>query len=220
MKSWPAQTAPWMASSWLEGTLARGFTFPAGKLVVLSAAELFGRFPTHGRRRLQRAEKLARNRAQIDFSELNEGDLVVHLEHGVGRFLELMKVPACRAAECRKCSPSSLPRTRNSMSRSSRPILFRVTSASAKKSRRSVRSPMQMGARERRTPPRRSSITRARCCAFRRSARRSTATHSAPDTKWQGEFEHSFPFRGNGRSAQGDRRDEARTWNRRARWIG
>src|SRR6185436_9943437 len=24
----------------------------------------------------------------------NEGDLVVHLEHGVGRFLELMKVPA------------------------------------------------------------------------------------------------------------------------------
>ncbi|MGI8436926.1 MAG: CarD family transcriptional regulator, partial [Chthoniobacterales bacterium] len=77
-----------------EGTLARGFYFPAGQLVVLSAAELFGRATTHGRRRLQRAEQQARHRAQIDFSELTEDDLVVHLEHGVGRFLELMEVPA------------------------------------------------------------------------------------------------------------------------------
>lgn len=43
---------------------------------------------------MQRGDKLARNRAQIDFSELTEGDLVVHLEHGVGRFVQLMKVPA------------------------------------------------------------------------------------------------------------------------------
>ena len=77
-----------------EGTLPRGFVFPDGKLVVLSGAELFGRYTAHGRRRLQRAERLSRNRAQIDFSELNEGDLVVHLEHGVGRFLQLTRVPS------------------------------------------------------------------------------------------------------------------------------
>src|SRR4029077_6670216 len=76
----------------VQGTLPHGFAFPDGRLVVLSAAELFGRYTTHGRRRLQRAEKLGRNRTQIDFSELNEGDLVVHLEHGVGRFLQLMRV--------------------------------------------------------------------------------------------------------------------------------
>ncbi|MEP6809044.1 MAG: CarD family transcriptional regulator, partial [Chthoniobacterales bacterium] len=81
------------------GTLARGFYFPAGKLVILSAAELFGRSTAHGRRRLQRAEQQGRNRAQIDFSELNEGDLVVHLEHGVGRFLELKKIPAVGGGE-------------------------------------------------------------------------------------------------------------------------
>ncbi len=81
-----------------QGTLARGFCFPDGNLVVLSAAELFGRFPTHGRRRLQRAERLGRNRAQIDFSELNEGDLIVHLEHGVGRFLQLTSVPGSTGA--------------------------------------------------------------------------------------------------------------------------
>src|ERR1700730_1085438 len=73
-----------------EGTLGRGFCFPAANIVVLSAAELFGRFAAHARRRLRRAE---RQRAQIDFSELSEGDYVVHLEHGVGRFLGLIKIP-------------------------------------------------------------------------------------------------------------------------------
>jgi transcription-repair coupling factor (superfamily II helicase) len=58
------------------GTLARGFCLPAANLVILSAAELFGRFAPHARRRLYHAE---RHRAQIDFSELNEDDLVVHL---------------------------------------------------------------------------------------------------------------------------------------------
>src|SRR4029450_4803163 len=56
----------------LEGTLARGFCFPAANLVMLAAAELFGRPPTHGRRRLQRVAKFGTHRAQIDFSELNE----------------------------------------------------------------------------------------------------------------------------------------------------
>src|SRR5262249_20749705 len=78
----------------VEGTLACGFCFSAANLVVLSAAELFGRFAAHPRRRLRRAE---RHRAQIDFSELNEGDLVVHLEHGIGRFLGLEKIPVGQA---------------------------------------------------------------------------------------------------------------------------
>ena len=73
----------------VQGTLARGFCFPAANLVVLSAAELFGRFAAHPRRHLRRAE---RHRTQIDFSELAEGDLVVHVEHGIGRFLGLIRV--------------------------------------------------------------------------------------------------------------------------------
>src|SRR5204863_253277 len=79
-----------------EGTLPRGFCFPSANLVVLSAAELFGRFAVHPRRlsQLRRAE---RHRAQIDFSELNEDDLVVHLEHGVGKFLGLQKIPVGQA---------------------------------------------------------------------------------------------------------------------------
>ncbi len=67
----------------VEGTLSRGFCFPDANLVVLAAAELFGRFATHAARRLQRRDRFSRNRAQIDFSELNEDDFIVHAEHGV-----------------------------------------------------------------------------------------------------------------------------------------
>src|SRR5207244_10502413 len=80
----------------VEGTLARGFCFSAANLVGLSAEELFGRFAIHPRRllRLRRAE---RHRVQIDFRELVEGDLVVDLEHGIGRFLGLEKNPVGQA---------------------------------------------------------------------------------------------------------------------------
>ena len=72
------------------GSIARGFTFPAGKLAVLSDAELFGRYRnTRARRLAMRRMREQANRTQIDFSELNEGDYVVHLEHGIGKFLGL-----------------------------------------------------------------------------------------------------------------------------------
>src|SRR5204862_5143917 len=90
----------------VEGTLARGFCFPAADLVVLSAAELFGRFAAHPRRRLRRAE---RHRAPIDFSELNEGDFVVHLEHGIGRFLGLQKVGRARPPDAATTDVSVRP---------------------------------------------------------------------------------------------------------------
>ena len=75
------------------GTLARGFTFPAGKVAVLSDAELFGRYRnTRARRLAMRRARETVKRSQIDFSELIEGELVVHLEHGIARFEELRRV--------------------------------------------------------------------------------------------------------------------------------
>lgn len=69
------------------GTIAGGFTFPGGKLAVLSDSELFGRYRNTRARRLalRRAREQA-SRAQIDFTELAEDDIVVHLEHGIARF--------------------------------------------------------------------------------------------------------------------------------------
>ena len=74
------------------GVVSRGFTFPAAKIAVLSDSELFGRYrDTRARRLSLRRAREQANRAQIDFSEMNEGDLVVHLEHGIGRYLGLQK---------------------------------------------------------------------------------------------------------------------------------
>ncbi|HSI14140.1 MAG TPA: transcription-repair coupling factor [Chthoniobacter sp.] len=76
------------------GTLDRGFTFPAAKVAVLSDAELFGRYRNTRARRiaLRRARDQA-SRTQIDFSELNEDDYVVHLEHGIGRYEGMKSIP-------------------------------------------------------------------------------------------------------------------------------
>ncbi|MDP9291431.1 MAG: transcription-repair coupling factor [Verrucomicrobiota bacterium] len=73
------------------GTITRGFAFPDGKVVVLSDAELFGRYRHTRARRLsmRRAREQQARRAQIDFTDLAEGDYVVHLEHGIGRYLGL-----------------------------------------------------------------------------------------------------------------------------------
>ncbi|CAN5682056.1 transcription-repair coupling factor [soil metagenome] len=178
----------------LEGTLARGFTFPAGQLVVLSGAELFGRYTTHGRRRVQRAEKLARNRAQIDFSELTEGDLVVHLEHGVGRFLELMKVPAPGGGEQEALALEFADDAKLYVPLEQAYLVSRYVGVGKK------------------SPPL-SSLADAKWARAKKNAAVSIFDYAGKmlevqaeretqlgyafgaDTKWQHEFEHSFPYR-------------------------
>ncbi len=76
------------------GTLAHGFTFPAARVAALSDAELFGRYRnTRARRLALRQARDFAGRAQIDFSELIDGDPVVHLEHGIGRYEGMKSIP-------------------------------------------------------------------------------------------------------------------------------
>jgi transcription-repair coupling factor (superfamily II helicase) len=80
--------------SFTVGTLDRGFTFPASKVAILSDAELFGRYRnTRARRLALRRARDQASRTQIDFSELNEDDYVVHLEHGIGRYEGMKSIP-------------------------------------------------------------------------------------------------------------------------------
>ena len=74
--------------------LLRGFVWPAGKLVVLSDAEIFGRYQTL--RALRQQERLVNLRSQhqaLDFSEIAEGDYVVHLHHGVALYKGVTTLP-------------------------------------------------------------------------------------------------------------------------------
>jgi len=82
------------ALNFIIGTLNRGFAFPAAKVAILSDAELFGRYRNNRARRLAlRQARDQATRTQIDFSELNEDDHVVHLEHGIGRYEGMKSIP-------------------------------------------------------------------------------------------------------------------------------
>ena len=195
----------------VEGTLARGFCFPAANLVVLSAAELFGRFAVHARRRLRRAE---RHRAQIDFGELNEGDLVVHLEHGIGKFLGLQKIPVGQTP--RLPDGPSLASGALTLQQQTQPQEVLVLEF-ADEARLYV--PLEqaylvsryVGAGKK-SPPlsslgdgkwARAKIKAAasifdyagKMLAIQAERQMHAGNAFAPDTKWQAEFERSFPFR-------------------------
>ena len=76
------------------GTLSRGFLCEDARFVVVTDAEIFGRYKVQRPRRLKSAHaQTTRSLLDIDFTELEEGDYVVHLEHGIGRFLGLQTTP-------------------------------------------------------------------------------------------------------------------------------
>ena len=77
------------------GALARGFVCEPAKLVVVTDAEIFGRYKIQRPRRLKSPHAAAtRSWLDIDFSQFEEGDYVVHLQHGIGRYLGLGTLPA------------------------------------------------------------------------------------------------------------------------------
>ncbi len=78
----------------LLGALSRGFIYDDAKLVVVTDAEIFGRYKVQRPRRLKSPHAQAtRSALDIDFTEFEEGDFVVHLQHGIGRFQGLKVLP-------------------------------------------------------------------------------------------------------------------------------
>jgi transcription-repair coupling factor (superfamily II helicase) len=91
-----------------SGALARGFLFEAAKLAVVTDAEIFGRYKVQRPRRLKSPHaQTSRSLLDINFSELEEGDYVVHLQHGIGRYLGLQAMPSSLAAPLRPDAPAS-----------------------------------------------------------------------------------------------------------------
>jgi transcription-repair coupling factor (superfamily II helicase) len=76
------------------GSLARGFLYDEAKLVVVTDAEIFGRYKIQRPRRLKSPHAQAtRSALDIDFTDLEEGDYAVHLQHGIGKYLGLQVLP-------------------------------------------------------------------------------------------------------------------------------
>lgn len=90
------------------GELSRGFLLAAAGLVCLTEGEVFGEKPSRSA-----ARKARRTKSEAfldDLSALSVGDFIVHVEHGIGRYLGLEKkqVPISRYEELQGMKPVSV----------------------------------------------------------------------------------------------------------------
>ena len=71
-----------------EGTIPFGMEYPSAKLVVLSEGQLLARGPPKAPKK-----KSATNRQKLNsFTDLTPGDLVVHENYGIGRFVAMEQI--------------------------------------------------------------------------------------------------------------------------------
>ncbi len=177
------------------GLLYRGFTVPAAKLAVLTGAEIFGR---HQVSRRSRGSKLADpenlRKARDMLSELRDGDLVVHSEHGIGRFagVETRTTPGGRKEEVLVLHYADeaklfVPVVQAHMvSRyvgvgGRAPALSKLGGSSWQKTRKTAEKSVEEFA--------------AKMLSISAERRSVKGFAHAPDTKWQVEFEQSFLYR-------------------------
>ena len=72
-----------------EGTLPFGMEYPNAKLVILTEGQLTGKTETKRRS----TKKSATNRQKLNsFTDLSPGDLVVHENYGIGRFMAMEQI--------------------------------------------------------------------------------------------------------------------------------
>lgn len=74
--------------------LSRGFVLAEARLAVVTDAEIFGRGKSRRPRRMRTQAPTRDPSAPWDFNDFAEGDLVVHLNHGIGVYRGLAPAPA------------------------------------------------------------------------------------------------------------------------------
>ena len=175
-------------------SLAFGFTCPGARMAVLSAAEIFGRFPIHlARRKFNREAAQRRVRHAVDARDLEEGDHVVHADYGIAVFREL-GVEHTQGGEREVLVLEYADQARLFVPLDQAHLVSRYVGVGNK-------------------PPVLSKLGEARWANTRRKAekdildyaahllgvqaeRETIQGHAHPhDTRWQWEFENSFPYR-------------------------
>jgi transcription-repair coupling factor (superfamily II helicase) len=180
--------------SWLDFLslpLSRSFVYPSARLAVLADASLFGRASAlRASRAVGRAMRVSAARAATDFSDFEEGDHVVHLEHGIGIFLGLGPAPGNPGEEVLVLGYAEDSRlyvpldqawqvSRYAGLGKSRPGLHRLGSPAWDKAReRATRSVFDYAARMLRVQAERETLE---------------GIPHPQDTHWQSEFEDAFP---------------------------
>ena len=70
-----------------SSSLSHGFLWPDAKFVVVTDAEIFGRHKL-----IRPRHKFHKISQPVDWAEFQEGDYVVHLQHGIGKYLGLKTI--------------------------------------------------------------------------------------------------------------------------------
>jgi transcription-repair coupling factor (superfamily II helicase) len=174
------------------GRLDRGFTLDGARLVLLGEADLTGTRPS----RNANARMPSRRRNAVDPLQLQPGDFVVHEQHGVGRYVELIRRTlnggereylVIEYAPSKRGQPGDrLFAPTDSLDQLTRyvggesPSLHRLGGADWQKAKGRARKAVKEIAAE---------LIRLY------AARTSTEGHAfAPDSPWQRELEDAFPY--------------------------
>ncbi|WP_155858766.1 transcription-repair coupling factor [Candidatus Blastococcus massiliensis] len=176
-----------------QGNIETGFAFPGIGLALLTEHDLTGQRGTS----MRDAVKMpARRRNAVDLVQLQPGDLVVHEQHGIGRYIEMISrtvnggqrdyLIVEYAASRRNQPPDRLFVPTDSLDQLTRyvggeaPALSKLGGADWKNTKSKARKAVKQIAGE---------LIRLY------SARMATQGHSfGPDTVWQRELEDAFPF--------------------------
>jgi transcription-repair coupling factor (superfamily II helicase) len=173
------------------GLLYRGFVVPGAKLAVLSGAELFGRHQVIRRIRgskLESAQSMRQAREMV--RDLREGDLVVHKEQGIGKFLgiqvrdgkEMLVLEYAEKAKFYLSTAHAHLVSRYVGVGGKAPTLNKLGDGKWTRTKKQAERSVEEFA------------AKMLSVAAERQALRKTRPHE-PDTKWQTEFEESFIYR-------------------------
>jgi transcription-repair coupling factor (superfamily II helicase) len=170
----------------VHGALAHGWSSDELGAVVLSDAEIFGWTKVH---RVTRRRSAPR---EAFLSDLAEGDLAVHIEHGIGRFMGLQRIPTeggereFMVLEYGGTDKLYVPV--DQADRVARYVgsgedavsLSRLGTSEWERAKERVRKSVRNVARE--------------LLAVYSARQAQTGNAFSPDTPWQGELEASFPY--------------------------
>ncbi|MGY1842286.1 transcription-repair coupling factor [Modestobacter sp. SYSU DS0875] len=188
------ETAPEAGAPFVtQGNLEAGFAFPGVGLALVTEGDLTGQRGTS----MRDATKMpARRRNAVDLVQLQPGDLVVHEQHGIGRYVEMVSrtvhggqrdyLIVEYAPGKRNQPPDRLFVPTDSLDQLTRyvggeaPALSKLGGADWTKTKNQARKAVKQIAAE---------LIRLY------SARMATKGHAyGPDTVWQRELEDAFPF--------------------------
>lgn len=171
------------------GQLGHGFTIPAAKLAVLADAEIFGRYQNLRARRIANKRMKQRKSSEAELRKFEEDDLVVHQDHGIGRFVEIGKKDGEEVLIIEYAEKAKLYVPMDHAHQVSRyvgvgkkaPPLNKLGSSRWSKTRTKTEE----------------SILEYAAQLLKVQAERDTekAYNHSPDTKWQWEFENSFLYK-------------------------